>query len=77
MNQMTTGTVSCHPILNILERRLGYLWVCLVCNDDELMTNDHIYQSYKTLNGWMAELLLSFSQVADYNLVLELNDWSH
>jgi hypothetical protein len=39
VNQMRTGTMSRHTLLNVLERRSENLWVCLVCKDDNLLTN--------------------------------------
>jgi hypothetical protein len=39
VNQIRTGTVSCHTLLNVLERRSEHLWVCPVCKDDNLSTN--------------------------------------
>jgi hypothetical protein len=39
VNQMRTGTVSSHTLLNVLERRLEHLWVCPLCKDDNLSTN--------------------------------------
>jgi hypothetical protein len=39
LNQIRTGTVSRHTLLNVLERRSEHLWVCPVCKDDNLSTN--------------------------------------
>jgi hypothetical protein len=39
VNQMRTGTVSRHTLLNVLKRRLEHLWVCPECKDDNLSTN--------------------------------------
>jgi hypothetical protein len=39
VNQLKTGTVSHHKLLNVLERRSEHLWVCSVCKDDNLSTN--------------------------------------
>jgi hypothetical protein len=36
VNQMKTGTVSCHTLLNALERKSEHLWICPVCKDDNL-----------------------------------------
>jgi hypothetical protein len=46
VNQMRTTTVSRHMLLNVLERRSGYLWVCPVCKGDNLLTN-HYSLSFK------------------------------
>jgi hypothetical protein len=40
VNQMKTGSVSRHTLLNVFERRSVHLWVCPVCKDDNLSTND-------------------------------------
>jgi hypothetical protein len=39
VNQIRTGTVSRHMLLNVLERRSEHLWVCPMCKDDNLSTN--------------------------------------
>jgi hypothetical protein len=39
VNQIRTGTVSRHALLNVLERRSEHLWVCPVCKDDNLAIN--------------------------------------
>jgi hypothetical protein len=39
VNQMRTGTVSRHTLLNVLERRSEHLCVCFVCKYDNLSTN--------------------------------------
>jgi hypothetical protein len=38
VNQMRTGTLSRHTLLNVLERRSEHLWVCPVCKDENLPT---------------------------------------
>jgi hypothetical protein len=38
MNQIRTGTVSRHTLLNVLARS-EHLWVCPVCKDDNPSTN--------------------------------------
>jgi hypothetical protein len=40
VNQMRTGTVSCHTLLNVLGRRSEHLWVFPVFKDDNRSTND-------------------------------------
>jgi hypothetical protein len=40
VNQMGTGTVNGHTLLNVLERRSGHLWVYPVSKDDNLSIND-------------------------------------
>jgi hypothetical protein len=39
VNQRRTGIVSCYTLLNILERRTEYVWVCLACNNDDFSSN--------------------------------------
>jgi hypothetical protein len=39
VNQMRTGTVSRHTLLNVLGGRSVHLWVCLVCKYDNLQAN--------------------------------------
>jgi hypothetical protein len=41
VNQIRTGTVSHHTLLNVLERRSEHLCVCFVCKDNNLSTNHY------------------------------------
>jgi hypothetical protein len=40
VNQMRTGTVSCHTLLNVLEGSSEYLWICPMCKDYNISTNN-------------------------------------